>query len=48
VIVRALEEYVTNTSKRRGRQRPGKYQKLVKALSTPVADLTSRRGLRPP
>jgi Bacterial RNA polymerase, alpha chain C terminal domain len=39
VILRALEEYVTSTHKRRGRQRSGKYQRLVKALSTPVADL---------
>ena len=39
VIVRALEDYVTGTRKRRGRPRPGKYQKLVTALSTPVADL---------
>jgi len=39
VIIRALEEYVTATQKRRGRQRRGKYQKLVKALSTPVAAL---------
>ena len=39
VILRALEDYVTATHKRRGRQRPGKYQKLVKGLSTPVADL---------
>jgi DNA-directed RNA polymerase alpha subunit len=39
VILRALEEYISASSKRRGRRRPGKYQKLVKALSTPVADL---------
>ena len=39
VIVRALEDYVTGTRKRRARPRPGKYQKLVTALSTPVADL---------
>ena len=39
VILRALEEYVTATGKHRGPQRPGKYQKLVQALSTPVADL---------
>ena len=39
VILRALEEYITVTHKRRGRKRPGKYQQLVKALSTPVADL---------
>ena len=38
VILRALEEYIT-TQERRGRQRPGKYQQLVNALSTPVADL---------
>ena len=39
VIIRALEEYVTATRKRRRPKRPGKYQKLVKALSTPVSDL---------
>ena len=39
VILRALEDYVTTTRKHRGRPQPGKYQKLVKALSTPVADL---------
>ena len=39
VILRALEDYITATRKRRGRQRPGKYQKLVKHLSTPVAAL---------
>jgi DNA-directed RNA polymerase alpha subunit len=39
VILRALEEYVTATRKRPGRPQPGKYQKLVTALSTPVADL---------
>ena len=38
VILRALEEYITATAKRRG-HRSGKYQKLVTALSTPVADL---------
>ena len=38
VILRALEEYITATGKRNG-QRSGKYQKLVKALSTPVAAL---------
>jgi len=38
VILRALEEYITVTGKRNG-QRSGKYQKLVKALSTPVSDL---------
>ena len=38
VILRAVEEYVAAAAKRRGR-RSGKYQKLVKALSTPVADL---------
>lgn len=38
VILRALEEYVSATAKRRG-HRSGKYQQLVKALSTPVADL---------
>ena len=38
VILRALEEYVTATAKRRG-HRVGKYQKLVKALSTPVSEL---------
>jgi DNA-directed RNA polymerase subunit alpha len=38
VILRALEEYITATGKRNG-QRSGKHQKLVKALSTPVADL---------
>jgi len=38
VILRALEEYVTATAKGKS-HRPGKYQKLVKALSTPVADL---------
>jgi DNA-directed RNA polymerase alpha subunit len=37
VILRALEEYITVTRKRRCRPRPGKHQKLVKALSTPVA-----------
>ena len=39
VILRAVEEYITASSKHRGRQRPGKYQKLVKNLSLPVADL---------
>jgi len=39
VILRALEEYVTATGKHRGPQRPGKYQKLVQALSTPVEAL---------
>jgi len=39
VILRALEDYVTATQKRRGRQRPGKYRQLVQALSMPVADL---------
>jgi len=39
VVIRALEEYVTATRKHRGRPRSGKYQKLVKALSTPVAAL---------
>ena len=38
VILRALEDYVT-AQKRRGRPRSGKYQKLVSALSTPVAAL---------
>jgi len=38
VILRAVEEYVAAAAKRRGR-RSGKYQKLVKALSTPIADL---------
>ena len=38
VILRALEEYVTAAAQRRGRG-SGKYQKLVKALSTPVAAL---------
>jgi hypothetical protein len=38
VILRALEEYVTATAKRRG-HRSGKYRKLVQALSPPVADL---------
>jgi DNA-directed RNA polymerase alpha subunit len=38
VILRALEEYITATAKRRG-HRSGKYQKLVQALSTPVAAL---------
>jgi DNA-directed RNA polymerase alpha subunit len=36
VVLRAVEEYVTATRKRRGRQRPGKYQRLAKALSMPV------------
>ena len=39
VILRALEEYVTGSSKRRGRHRSGKYRRLVQTLSTPVADL---------
>ena len=39
VVIRALENYVTATRKHRGRPRPGKYQKLVTALSTPVAAL---------
>jgi len=38
VILRPLEEYIT-TQIRRGGQRPGKYQKLVQALRTPVTDL---------
>ena len=38
VILRALEEYITATAKRRG-HRAGKYQKLVKALRTPVSEL---------
>ena len=45
VILRALEEYITGTRKRPGRPRSGKYQKLVQALSTPVADL--RLSARP-
>ena len=39
VILRALEEYVSATHKRRGHKRAGKYQKLVKALSMAVADV---------
>ena len=39
VILRALEEYVASAQKRRGRQGPGKYQKLMKGLSMPVAAL---------
>ncbi len=39
VVLRAVEDYVTATRKRRSRHRPGKHQKLVKALSPPVADL---------
>ena len=39
VIIRALEEYVTATRKQRRPKRSGKYQKLVTALSTPVATL---------
>jgi hypothetical protein len=39
VILRAVEEYVAATHKRRGRERLGKYRQLVQALSTPVADL---------
>lgn len=39
VILRALEEDTTATQKRRGRQRPGKSQQLVRALSRPVAEL---------
>jgi DNA-directed RNA polymerase alpha subunit len=47
VILRALEEYVTASSKRRGRQRSGKYRKLVKSLSMPVAALNfSARAAR--
>jgi hypothetical protein len=38
VILRAVEEYIASAAKRRG-HRSGKYQKLVKALSTPVAAL---------
>ena len=38
VILRALEDYITGTAKRRG-SHSGKYKKLVQALSTPVADL---------
>jgi hypothetical protein len=38
VILRAVEEYIAPTAKRRG-HRSGKYQKLVKALRTPVAAL---------
>jgi hypothetical protein len=39
VVLRAIEEYVRAIRKRRGRPRLGKYQKLVKSLSTSVADL---------
>ena len=39
VVIRALENYVTATRKQRSRLRPGKYQKLVTALRTPVSDL---------
>jgi DNA-directed RNA polymerase alpha subunit len=39
VILRAVEEYITTSLKRRGRQRAGKYEKLVNALSAPVAAL---------
>jgi DNA-directed RNA polymerase alpha subunit len=38
VVLRVLEEYISNSSRRRGRPRASKYQKLVKALSTPIAD----------
>ena len=38
VILRAVEEYVTATAKRRGNRSP-KYRRLVKALSTRVTDL---------
>jgi DNA-directed RNA polymerase alpha subunit len=38
VILRALEECITASAERQG-HRSGKYQKLVQALSTPVADL---------
>jgi DNA-directed RNA polymerase alpha subunit len=38
VILRAVDEYVTGTVKKRG-CRSGKYRKLVQALSTPVAAL---------
>ena len=47
VILRALEEYVTATQKRRGRHRSGKYRRLVQTLSTPVAALNlSTRAAR--
>ena len=39
VILRVVEEYITASRKRPGRARSGKYQKLVTALSTPVAAL---------
>jgi DNA-directed RNA polymerase alpha subunit len=39
VVLRALEEYVTATHKRRGRQGRGKHKHLVNALSTSVAAL---------
>jgi DNA-directed RNA polymerase alpha subunit len=39
VIIRALEEYLTCSHRRRVGQRPGKYKKLVDSLSTPVSDL---------
>jgi len=40
VVLRALEDSIARRSKHRGRRRPGKYQQLVQALSTPM------RGLR--
>ena len=39
VILRVVEECITASRKRSGRPQPGKYQKLVTALSTPVAAL---------
>jgi hypothetical protein len=39
LILRAPEECVTVTQQHCGRQRRGKDQKLVKAVSTPVADV---------
>lgn len=39
LIIRALEEYLGTLHLTRGRRLPGKYQKLVAALSRPVANL---------
>jgi DNA-directed RNA polymerase alpha subunit len=39
VILRAVEEYLSRAHRQRTKARPGKYKKLVEALSTPVAAL---------
>ncbi len=39
VVLRAVEEFVLRSHRRRTRARPGKYKKLVDALSLPISAL---------